>query len=448
LVSGCSKIPPSDDGFVSCTIANKIGSEVEWSQGYCRDEKVDDFIENAIAHELTADKAIQIALLNNPKVQVLFEELGIARADLVEAGLLSNPSFEIEVRYPHIKGLKTNIEYLLTSSLLDIFLIPLRTRLAKTEFYQTKLQISNEILDLAFDVRKTFYELIAERKKIQYIQSVIELTSIIREISSKQLAIGNVNLLQFQLAQARFLEAELELARSEAETIRLKEKLHKLLGLSDPICLIFPPNLPEVDYYGFDLCLLESIALQERLDLQIARSEITRLNQMLGLKDWWTYTYLRLGLAGEREPGGANLMGPGFSGELPIFNYGQAARMRLFAQLRQAQNYLIEMEIKVLTEVREAHELLMSYLQIIKEYQLHLLPIQDKISATSQELYNVMGLGIDQLLENKRLEIVASQNYTESLKKYLTTRVELDRALGGNLFQLFSKMEYAEGANP
>lgn len=447
LTTGCSKIPPTDDGFVTCTVANRIDSQAEWRQGGYKDEEVQTFIKCAAANELTADTAIQIALLNNPKIQAIFEEIGIARADLVEAGLLSNPSFSIEVRYPHIKGLQTNIEYLITSSLLDIFLIPLRTRLAATEFEQTKLKVSNEILNLAFDVRETYYELASEKKKISYIQSVVELTSISSEIVSKQINIGNVNTLEFQLSQSRLLEAELELAKSQAEIIRLSEKLNRLLGFNEDVCLIIPDYLDEIDYQGFDICTLESIALEERLDLQVARFEIARLGRMLGLKDWWTYTNLQGGLAGERDTDGTNLIGPGFSGELPIFNYGQAARMRLFSQLRQAQDRFAEQEIRVRSEVREAHKLLMSYLKIISDYQNRLLPMQGKISASSEELYNVMGLGVDKLLENKRMEVVANQNYTESIKQYLVARVKLDRALGGYLFILLAQRECIQGVS-
>lgn len=446
LASGCSRIPPADDGMVSCQIANRINGEVEWRQGGCQNDEVSNFIQCAIANELTPDSAIQIALLNNPKIQVFFEEIGIARADLVEAGLLSNPAFEIEIRYPHVKGLKTNIEYLLTTSLLDIFLIPLRTRLASTELEQAKLKVSNEILNLAFDVRENYYELIIEKQKIKCVESIVELTSITSEIFSKQIAIGNVNTLEFQLAQSRFLEAELELSESQAEIIRLSEKLKRLLGFECDVCLILPEVLlKEVDYQEFDFCALESVALQERLDLQVARFEVIRLSQKLGLKDWWIYTKLKGGLAGERDPDGTNLIGPGFSGEIPIFNYGQAARMRLFAELRQARDRFAELEIQVRSEVREAHKLLTRYLKIINDYEGRLLPMQGKISASSEELYNVMGLGVDRLLENKRLEILAIKNYTESLKKYLVSRVELDRALGGYLFKLLMHQKSCQG---
>lgn len=436
FVTGCIRLPPSGENEVISIVEERIDTQTEWVHGNYCDQQTDEMIQYLVNSELTADSAIQIALLNNPKIQVFFEDLGMAQADLIEAGLLSNPSFDIEIRYPQSKGLKTNIEYLITSSLLDIFLIPLRTRLSSTEFEQTKLKVSNEILNLAFEVRETFYELIGQIKTLKYLESKVGLAEIIGEISAKQIAIRNVTTLEFQLSQAKFLEAELEYARSQAEVIRLKEKLNRLLGFTEDFCLILPENLPETDYKGLDLCLLESIALEDRLDLQVARLEIARISQMLGLKNWWAYTLLKGGLAGEREPDGANVIGPGFTGELPIFNYGQAARLRLSAELRQAQDQLAELEIKILSEVREAHKLLMIYLKIIQDYRTKLLPMQNKISNSSEELYNVMGLGIDKLLDNKRLRVLAEQNYTEILKKYLLARVQLDRALGGYLSKL------------
>lgn len=448
LASGCSKIPSPDDGVVSYTVASRMNAHVIWRQGCDLDEQAEAFIQHTIANELTANSAAQIALLNNPKIQAIFEEIGIARADLVEAGLLSNPSFEVEIRHPHIRCLHTNIEYLITTSILDIFLIPLRTKVAATEFEQTKLKVSNEILNLVFDVKETYYELVYEIKKIQYIKSSLELTSINSEIVYRQVSIGNVNTLEFQLSQSRLLEAELELSKSQAERIRLTEKLNRLLGLTEDVCLLFHDNpSEEIDDQGFDLCILETMALEERLDLQVARFEITRLSRILGLKDGWTYTNLKGGLAGERDPDGTNLIGPGFSGELPIFNYGQAARMRLFAQLRQARDHLDELEIRVLSEVREAHKLLMNYLKILNDYRYRLLPMQLKISTSSEELYNVMGLGVDKLIENKRLEVLANQNYTESIKKYLVARVQLDRALGGFLFRLLAQRECLQGVS-
>ncbi len=58
-------------------------------------------------------------------MQATYEELGIAQADLVEAGLLKNPTFYFERRLP---GQAAEID--LVQEFIDILLLPLRKRIA------------------------------------------------------------------------------------------------------------------------------------------------------------------------------------------------------------------------------------------------------------------------------------------------------------------------------
>src|SRR4051812_29027480 len=67
-------------------------------------------VETLLRATLTADRAVQIALLNNRNLQATFEEIGVAKADLLEAGLLKNPSFDASVRFPDGGG-GTNNEF-------------------------------------------------------------------------------------------------------------------------------------------------------------------------------------------------------------------------------------------------------------------------------------------------------------------------------------------------
>lgn len=444
VLDGCIKHQEADNGQISSFIATKIDKQVQWHKGYL-DDRINYWLQCLLENELTSETVVQIALFKNPKIQSIFEELGIAYADLMQAGLLSNPDFSLEVRYPQKNRFATNIEYLVTATLLDIFLIPLRTKLAAAEFEQTKRRVTNEILDLVFEVRYTYYELLAERQKLTYTRSIVELISIQKELVARQSLVGNVNPLDFQQAQVKFLEAQLAIANAQTILTRLTEKLNRLLGLSEKVSLILPEISQEIDYWGFDLGMLESIALSERMDLQEARFEVARLGQMLGLKDGWTYTSLRAGVAGERDPDRLGLLGFGLSGEIPIFDYGQAARTRTLAQLRQAQHRYSELEIEILSEVRESHELLKSYLEMIVDYRFKINPLQSEINTFSETLYNVMGLGIDRLIENKRQELEANRNYCEILKDYWIARVKLDKALGGYLFRLLAKDSYRDG---
>ncbi len=440
LLSGCARTADRTAQQVADIVQERTGAAVDRC-GY-QDPQITNYILTLLDQPLTSESAIQIALLNNPEVLALYEEVNIAQADLVEAGLLTNPVFEIEVRYPHQKRLKTNIEYLVTATFLDIFLIPLRTKIASTELEQTQLRVANKLLDLTFEVRQVYIDLAAEYQILNYTQTIADLAQIESEILFKQHQVGNIYQLNYAEMQAAAAEANLNLFKSQEKIIRLKESLNRLLGLQHDFCLVAQPTLPaqQMKEY-FDLCQLEWIALQERLDLQVARFELIRLSRMLGIKQWWTYSNLNVGLAGEREPDGQNLIGPGFAGALPIFNFGQAARMRLHAQLRQAQDRLAALEIHVASEVREAYRLLMTDATILTQYQQGILPIQQSILSTSEQLYNVMGLGVDRLLKNKRMEVESYRKYIESLRDYLKAKVRLDRALGGNLYRMLPQTE-------
>ena len=63
------------------------------------DREVEALVEGLLSQELSPESAVQVALLNNRRLQATYEDLTVAQADLVEAGLLRNPIFDLEVRF-------------------------------------------------------------------------------------------------------------------------------------------------------------------------------------------------------------------------------------------------------------------------------------------------------------------------------------------------------------
>jgi len=437
LLLGCCTRKPQTDFSVNANINNRIDKEVYWNQDCCDDDQIVWTISCLLESELTVDAAVQIALLNNPEIQVLFEEIGIAQADLIEAGLLSNPVFDAIFRYPDKKGLKLNFEGTISTSFLDMLLIPLRLRAATAELKATQLRVSNKILDLAFQVQDVFYRLQSEEENLKTIELMVDLTSIHQEIANRQIHAGNINALNNQQIQARYLEAKLNIAKSQTEVIRLRESMNKLLGFYNESCWAISAKNPDAKCVDFNLECLETIAYQKRLDLDAARFEVFRISGMLGLKQWWTYTSAQIGFAAEQDPDGRWVRGPCFSGAIPIFNYGQAARARLRAELRQAWDRLAALEIRTRSEVRESYKILAAILNVIHDYQINILPLQRKILESTEEIYNNMGVGFNTLFENKRQELQANLNYRTMIRDYWLARVALDRALGGNLYRIF-----------
>ncbi len=99
-----------------------------WNNGGAEDQEIRKIVQELTAHELTPDQIVQIALLNNLELQATYEDLGIAQADLVQAGLLKNPVISAEMRFParpHYPVM-VNVE----DEFLGIFFMPLQQRIA------------------------------------------------------------------------------------------------------------------------------------------------------------------------------------------------------------------------------------------------------------------------------------------------------------------------------
>src|SRR6478609_6929231 len=91
FLCGCAVHPRAAFDPVARTLAERTGQRIHWVQGGDEDRRVADETRRLLAAELTADSAAQIALFNNPTLQATYERLGVAQADVVQAGLLQNP---------------------------------------------------------------------------------------------------------------------------------------------------------------------------------------------------------------------------------------------------------------------------------------------------------------------------------------------------------------------
>src|SRR5580692_8230571 len=93
-LSGCTQFS-RDGGFgpIARTTRERIGQEVRWARTPEERAKSDQQIAALLAHPLSVNDAVQIALLGNGALQASFQELGISEADLVQSGRLPNPGF-------------------------------------------------------------------------------------------------------------------------------------------------------------------------------------------------------------------------------------------------------------------------------------------------------------------------------------------------------------------
>ncbi len=99
--SGCTSMT-LNAGFddIKATVEQRSAIQISWNNGTDLDKEASEKLHSLLKRKLTADDAVQIALLNNRDLQAIYSDLGVAQADLVQAGLLRNPIFDCRGHVP------------------------------------------------------------------------------------------------------------------------------------------------------------------------------------------------------------------------------------------------------------------------------------------------------------------------------------------------------------
>src|SRR5260370_12982511 len=159
------------------------------------------------------------------------------------------------------------------------------------------------------------------------------------ELSIRQHEAGNIPDLDLANQQATYSQMKLE-AHQVATAIRSsREKLNRLMGLwGDDTDWKILAELSPVPAHDFSQRGLESVAMNQRLDLAAAKTEVLALGQSLGLSKTYRYVgAIEFGVDSERDTDRQRVTGPTWRLGLPIFNRGQGRIAKLEAQLRQAE---------------------------------------------------------------------------------------------------------------
>src|SRR5437868_7877967 len=106
-LAGCSQRRP-DSGFDSIRDKTRtlIGHDLTWHpEGSECLACVSSAVQLPGAQPLSLNEAVELALINNPSLQATYEELGLANADVMAAGIFKNPVFSAAEKFPDQSGM-------------------------------------------------------------------------------------------------------------------------------------------------------------------------------------------------------------------------------------------------------------------------------------------------------------------------------------------------------
>lgn len=213
VVAGCTTF--SDDGgfrTVEATAKDRLGKDVKWIRSEGEAGSLRATLTKLLAAPLSADDAVQIALLNNRGLQATYAELAIAEADLVQAGRIRNPHYSLS-RVSRGND-RPDIDEALSLEIISLLTLPLRTRMEARRFEAVKLSVSERMLRLAHDTRRAYFQAVAAEESVRYMEQVRESAEAGAELAGRMANAGNFPKLTRMREQAYYAEVTVNLART------------------------------------------------------------------------------------------------------------------------------------------------------------------------------------------------------------------------------------------
>jgi len=394
-------------------------------------------VEHLLKRPLTADTAVQIALLNNPGLQAAYNELGIVEAEMVRASLPPNPSFS----FSRIAGpLEYDIEAAIAADVLALATLPARAEIAVDRFRSAQLKAAEETLRTGMEARRSYYRAVAARELADFLAEAKSAAEATAKLTSQLGETGAMNKLDLARSQVFQTETHAQFAAAQAQAATEREKLIRSLGLSGgDLDFKILKALPTLPRRLPALPNVEQNAVSRRIDLQIARIDLDVLAKSYGLTNATRFVNL-LHLSGlykdemenvPREKVDFKDFGPGLTIEIPIFDLGEV-RVREAEQIyMQALNRLAEKAVNVRSQAREAYRSYRLSYEIASEYERKILPLRKIISDETLLRYNGMLVDVFTLLAEARQRILSSIAAIEAKRNFWIAKANLQAAIIG-----------------
>ncbi len=387
---------------------------------------------------LSADAAVQIALLNNLGLQAAYNRLGIAEALAVKA---SRPP-ALGISFSSVSTpIELDIERQIVGSLLSLLTMPARTRIASDEFAAAELRAAEETLRVAAETRRAYLRAVAARETVAALREIEENAGASADLSTELKRTGAVNALDQARQQAFATEIEAELAGARLKADAAREHLTRLMGLwQSELAAHLPGALPPLPGSIRTVRSIEQTALNARVDVQMARLEMEAMAKSYGLTRK-THVLNVVDAAGisktQRDRGEKRADGGGYELvlEVPLFDFGRANVREAEQRYLEAANRLGQLGVNAASEAREAYGAYRTTYAIARKYEGEVLPLHKTISAETELQYNAMQIDAFGLLDAARNRARAKVASIEAKRNFWLASADLSVAMlgGGGL---------------
>jgi cobalt-zinc-cadmium efflux system outer membrane protein len=469
IPTGCAQVNPGTDyRRAAIEVIAATGQTAVYDPN--DDAKAGQKVCELLGNGISAEDAVRIALLNNPTLQAAFFRIGMARADLVQSGLFSNPSLAFSLQFPEGGG-RSNLQASLAQNIVDLWRIPVRRRVAESTLTETVLTIAREGTQLAADAKSAYFAAVAADRNLSIVKENLDVAQGLLKATLARQKAGAVGELDVNLARSPALNAELHVRTARLDVGTARRRLAILLGLTlkaEDLNLTDP--LPQPPEARLSPDRVVEVALSARLDLKAARQATSAAEERVREECLQVFPNIEVGPFLERAesralPGrniladtarasvaaGAltapdiqsrgqrnqerrqeidSILGPALTMTLPIFDQNQAQIAKAEYAYQQALRQLDAIERTVVQDTRQAVDRAMTAWEVARFYETQIVPQAQKSLDLSDTTYQAGKTSIITVLEAQRTLLATRRIAIDALRTAAETIADLERITG------------------
>ncbi|WP_292044487.1 TolC family protein [Massilia sp. UBA6681] len=432
VLSGCAGF--SQDGgldAVSAMTSARTGQDVRLPQGSADSASIQAELDRLLGAPLSADGAVHVALLNNRGLRASLAGLGVAEADLVQAGRMANPGFSFSRMSG---GGETEIERSVMFDLVGLLTIPIRRDIEARRFKGAQLLAATDAVRLAADTRKAWFNAVAAAQSAHYAEQVREAAQASAELARRMAKAGNLSALDQAREQVFSAETTARLARARHNATAAREQLARLMGVwGAQTVFTLPDRLPDLPAAPRDEGNVEALAMRQRLDVQLAKLDAESTARALGLtRATGVVNVLDAGYVNASKSGAPRESGYEIELALPIFDWGGARVAKAEALYMGAVHRTAHTATTARSQVREAWSAYRTTYDVARHYRDEVVPLQKKISEETLLRYNGMLMSVFELLADARAQITGVNTAIEAQRDFWIAETDLQAAINGS----------------
>lgn len=397
-------------------------------------------------HQLAMPQVIEFSLQNNGDLKSFRDEQGIRDAGITRAGLLPNPTLDLEGGTGALTG--SSAENSLSIGVSQEFQLAgkrdKRRTVAERELETYRWQLADRERTLAEEVKTAFFDAILAEQRLKLTDHSVELNRQLLEVTKDRLAAGDIPELEMNLAKVELTRSEGTRIEVERALLQTRARLYSFMGLPSGETPAISGTLENSFSLTRSLADLKLLAFGKRPDLKALEAEKSRGDADVALALSEAIPNLTAGLAFKRDTASMEIggvegkdttytIGLKLSVPIPLFDNNQAGIQEAKARRNSTESRLTAATRNAEREVEAAYTSVLNTEKVLALYKTNIIPQLEENLKLTQEAYRLGEVGILSVIQEQKKFFEVSDGYLTALHARQTALIKLESAIAIDL---------------